>query len=259
MRTPTYRIKNWSEFFETSESRKRRVLPWIAIPTKHDGKSYRRLMREFGPAIYGAWVLICAIAAKCPIRGTLADTDGPLSAIDISDKTDCPVAVIEQALAAFVSERIGWMEIVDLLDVRQIIGQYAGTPVLPDQTRPDQTLQNQTKPTGQVFENGSVGGNARKQRVFGKLGVEHLPDSESLESWFEWHSVQPFRFVEHDDRGKLLVFGAAERDMEVGENPPSLFKHILKNKAWHLITQAQEDRAAARIKKLRTNGNGVTK
>lgn len=281
-----YRIRNWDRLFETSESRKRVNLPWVAIPTKHDGKGYRRLMREFGPAVYGAWILIVAVAAKCPTRGTLADADGPLSALDLADKTDCPVEVIEQALVGLTNERIGWLEIVNLPESQQILIKSAGvaadsavvparpaaTPVLPDQTRQNQTEPDITKPvpvpdTGTGARAGSGNGRAgtgvsakRKEHDWGPsafhgLVREDLVQSEILDRWFAWATTKaksPLCRLSggHSEQNRLRVFGAAERAIEEGEDPIKLFKHIVGGEHWKLITHAQEDRAIIRIKRL---------
>ena len=105
-----YSIRDWDKHFEIAQSRKADRLTWVAMPNKHDGKSYRRIMRrEDGPAIFAAWVLIVEVASKCPIRGVLADDDGPLTAEDLECKTDCPAKVFEDALAYLSSPEIGWI------------------------------------------------------------------------------------------------------------------------------------------------------
>ena len=111
----TYRIRGWDEHYETSESRKvKGPLKWVAMPTKHDGKTFRRVMRhDPSGALYGAWCLIVQVAAKCHVRGTLADGDGPLTPRDIADKTDLSADVVQQALAVFSSAPIRWLEPVD--------------------------------------------------------------------------------------------------------------------------------------------------
>lgn len=125
---PTYRIKDWEQHFEVSQSKNiKSALNWVAIPTKHDGKSFRRLLRSSDPtadssparadsiyptALYGAWILIVQVAAKCPNRGTLADSTGPLDAEDLALKTDAPQELFENAFKVLCSERIGWLEVV---------------------------------------------------------------------------------------------------------------------------------------------------
>ena len=270
-----YRIKNWRDLFETPESRKRSTaLPWVAIPTKHDGKGYRRLVREFGPAVYGAWVMICAVAAKCPERGTLADADGPLSADDIADKTDCPVAVIEQALAAVSSDRIGWMESVNLTgsrheaveSERNLTGSRHeavvddGEPVLPDITGHDQTLQNPEPVAGVSMkqDSGKKDDQAPKWKSsFRNLEERHLPDNKELLSWFEYATSPEKRLLIKSEANLLKVFGAAEHALRMKDanSRVGVFAAIVKkgdgHGGWSVISQAEEDRARARIKKLR--------
>lgn len=112
MSDPLYSIRDWQKNFETSESNKRtRALAWVAVPTKHDGKSFRRVMRsDPSGSMIGIWCLIVQIAAKCPVRGILADHDGPLTPLDISDKTGVSVEAVERALKLFTSPEIGWVE-----------------------------------------------------------------------------------------------------------------------------------------------------
>jgi hypothetical protein len=73
----TYRIRDWKQHFESYEQSRLKAkdgMRWVTITTKHDGKTFRRLSKiENGIAIYGAWVLIVAVAGKCPVRGVLAD------------------------------------------------------------------------------------------------------------------------------------------------------------------------------------------
>lgn len=106
-----YTIRNWSEKYENSGSRKiKGPLDWFSCPTKHDGLSYRRLMRRAdGMEMYGAWVLIAAVGAKCKPRGTLQSDDGPLTAEDIAMKTGAPEECIKRALQLFSSKEVPWL------------------------------------------------------------------------------------------------------------------------------------------------------
>ena len=108
----TYRIRDWKDHYESYESaRVKKVLAWVAMPTKHDGKAFRRIMRtDPTGALFGAWCLIVQVAAKCPVRGVLADQDGALSAIDISDKTGLSEESVQRALVVFSSPEIRWIE-----------------------------------------------------------------------------------------------------------------------------------------------------
>ena len=116
------RIKDWDKHFETAYSRKI-VGPLMRFPcpTKHDGMGYRKLMRkENGPAHYGIWILLVAVAAKSPKRGYLIDDQGPLGDADLSIKTDAPTGLITETIALLVDE-IGWLEWVEIESIHSIL------------------------------------------------------------------------------------------------------------------------------------------
>lgn len=105
-----YRITGWEEFFENCESRKVRKLTFVCVPNKHDGKGFgkvRKLPQPF--EVLGAWKLIVEIASKQPIRGVLADEQGPMSAQDLADMTAMDVLPFERALQELSAREIGWI------------------------------------------------------------------------------------------------------------------------------------------------------
>lgn len=109
---PTYRIKDWDRFFETTESRKVINARWVPLPNKQDGKGYRRVAQhKNGIAIFCAWTLILQVASKVPTRGVLADHDGPLDAEDLAAKTGFPAKIFEQALTFLSDTRVGWITV----------------------------------------------------------------------------------------------------------------------------------------------------
>jgi hypothetical protein len=108
---PLYKIKDWNRYYETHETRKLKKLTWIPCPLKHDGKGFRRIMKNENSAIiYTAWMLILQIAAKCPERGTLRDDDGNLREIDLADKTGFKEDYFKIAFNFLSSNEIGWIE-----------------------------------------------------------------------------------------------------------------------------------------------------
>lgn len=110
-----YRIRNASTLFETAETRKIKHLQWVPVPNKHDGKGYKRLMRlPDGPLLYAAWIGIVTVASKCTPRWVLADSDGPLTSEDLSDKTEIPVEVFDAAFKALTSKTIGWLDEIEI-------------------------------------------------------------------------------------------------------------------------------------------------
>lgn len=148
-----YSVKNWGEYYEKAQTRKVVNAQWVAVPLKHDGKSFRRLMAmENGVAIYGAWILILQVAAKCTVRGVLEDDDGPLTAEDLSYKTGCPQQVFEEALQVLCSEQVPWMKCEPIPShcnamerSANPLEQSANALQLQDSTGQDITEQNTTE------------------------------------------------------------------------------------------------------------------
>jgi hypothetical protein len=112
--TTTYKIKDWDSLFEIAQSRKCERLHWVAVPNKHDGKGYRRVARhEKCCELFAAWNLILQVASKMKTRGLLVDTDGPLTAEDLADKTGYPEAIFVLAFKVLSSPKISWLEKVN--------------------------------------------------------------------------------------------------------------------------------------------------
>ncbi len=109
-----FRIKNWAEFFERGHRADREVVfRWVAVPTKHDGKGYRRLCKHSkAVSVFCAFVLMVETAAKMPVRGELRDENGPLTAKDLSDSTGFPAQIFENAFDVLTDESAGvcWLE-----------------------------------------------------------------------------------------------------------------------------------------------------
>lgn len=117
-------LTRWDQYFETYESQRLKgACKFVAMPTKHDGRSFRRLLRERdGVALYGAWALLVQVAMKMPMRGVLADASGPLNAIDLEDKTMAPAKTFERLINLVTSEHIGW---ADLITDPAVISEYS--------------------------------------------------------------------------------------------------------------------------------------
>lgn len=163
MMTHVYRIRNWHEHFETYESRKRvKPLDWVPMKTKHDGRGFRRVTRH--PHAVNAllgWYMILQVAAKMPIRGLLADLDGPLDAVDLSDKTNLPKRIFQSAFTSLIDDQIGWLEKLPWnseRDFRQNCGDLlwpAGTPAFL--LEPAGGTARRSKSQQDQNDNGSLG------------------------------------------------------------------------------------------------------
>lgn len=125
----TYRVRNWAKHFESSETRRLKMLRWIPIPNSHDGKGFRRLMALPDAAeIFGAWVLILQVASRVPERGILEDEDGPLTVEDLSFKTGLKSSSFQKALKALSDKSIGWLEVISHPTIVGDAQQLSGTP-----------------------------------------------------------------------------------------------------------------------------------
>lgn len=116
---PLYQIVEWDRDFEVSQTRRTAKTAgakhhWVAIPNKHDGKGYLRVAsQKNGVQIFAAWCLMVQLASKMPIRGILADEDGPLTLEDMAIKTRMPVSIFEQAVQYLTRPEIGWLRVCD--------------------------------------------------------------------------------------------------------------------------------------------------
>lgn len=129
-----HRIRDWKDHFEKADMRKSTRFHWVAMPTRHDGKGFKRISRMADAfVVFGAWNLIVQIAAKMPDPGTLLDDDGPVGPDEMELITGFPAEGFARALAVVTDPKIGWMEAVEESEL---------TP--PSGDRPDGTR----KPSG---------------------------------------------------------------------------------------------------------------
>ena len=147
MPNEVWTIANWEEGFEIAQSRRREGrLNWVAMPTRHDSRGYRRLIRGVnGVQHFAAWIVLVQIAARMKIRGVLADDRGlPLTSIDFEAMTDIPSGVFESAFVALVD--IGWIARRTLL--REPTDHAPSEVPLQYITEQDKTKQNKNKQDG---------------------------------------------------------------------------------------------------------------
>ena len=248
---PTYRVRDWDQHYEVAQTRKvHGGLNWVAMPTKHDGKGYRRLMRRpDGPAVFAAWVLIVQIAAKCPTRGVLADSDGPLNAEDLADKTGCPAEVFENALNVLSEKSIGWVERSEVGAQWEANGSGVG-PQYP-------TLHNkQTNKPHEACAAGDESGSTLPPAPQIQGGWSVLITSWNLRDPVTvgvlYEEAKRKGWINGSEATKRGFEAAAEQAAAKGRQAGKLFTHLVKSKAWERpsskggITQASEAKAAER-------------
>lgn len=108
----TYRIVDWDDLYETRGSLRRGgTLARLTLNTALDGLATRRILSHpQGAAIYGVWILILQIAAKCPRRGALVERGVPLTADDLALLTSLPAELCTLALDVLSSPRVALLE-----------------------------------------------------------------------------------------------------------------------------------------------------
>lgn len=139
-------VSRWWETFETYESRKLKgALSWLAIPTKHEGRGWKRVTRrKDAPIVVAGWYPTLQVAAKMPVRGVLATLEGPLTPSDLSEYTFLPAKVFETCLSVLALADIGWVERKPW-DVRASFAQNMET-VLDGQRLSEFRSRSQRKP-----------------------------------------------------------------------------------------------------------------
>ena len=109
-----YRIRDWNKHFECAQSRRNSgPMRWFSVPTSHDTRGFRRLMNlPNGVMLYGGWILIVSVAAKCTPRGVLVANDGPLDAAELSLKTGAPAETFAETLRVLSDPTVGicWID-----------------------------------------------------------------------------------------------------------------------------------------------------
>jgi hypothetical protein len=204
-----YRVKCWTEVYETADSRKHKALQWVSIPIGFDSDGFVRLVEEFGeeaPAMYGAWIALVLVAARCPIRGVLSTSGGDaISEARLAFISRFPSSVFGKLIEW--AARIGWLEALPLADVRLAVlrreknSQSIGdrSPIeLPN--KPNLTLQTQPNPTQQTQPTVVGGGGGV---VLTKADFDAVPSESVLKLSEAMGPVQLGFAIEKVQRGRL--------------------------------------------------------
>jgi hypothetical protein len=181
--TKALRVPNW-ERYEPADSRKCRVMQWVAVPINHDGLGYLELMaRPDGVRMIGAWLLILQIAARCPVRGLLiTDSGRVLRAREIALKTRASESDISDAIQALMAN--GWLVEVDASTFfRTASGRHSDGIRTTGQdrqysTREDSAEAHPPSPPGMELLTAAL-------KASGCAGTSKR-DAEALEEWIAW-------------------------------------------------------------------------
>lgn len=254
-----YEVRDWERCYTVSQNRKNdptKPLPWVAMRTKHDGKGYRRVMRQpDAMALMGAWMLIVEVAAKCPTHGVLSDGDGPLTAIDLADKTGGDEATFDRALQVFSSKGIEWLTATALQEHCQSIRTRDGTG--QDETGRNGTGWNETKnPTSaQVASPLDLDGSGSESGFDVSIVTgETLRSLDRLRSWFRHDLTRPDSIVEDSEAFWMNVQTAAAKAITAPSvrDEIAVFKWLVKGRNWDFLNATYEDIAKAMRRKPAT-------
>jgi hypothetical protein len=249
-----------TNFIVSQAARIRGTLPWIAIPTKHDGKSFRRIMQhDHGAAIYGAWCLMIQIAAKCPAWGVVADDDGPLTFEDLELKTGCPSKVFREATEVLSSKGIAWIEVLEWNEALRVDSESSRSTLGARSvyvTERNGTERNETKSVrtegGSDSEKLSGGDDADVPEIACLKQVQntHLGNTRALvELADRIRHDHPGHLPDGND-GLLRIIAAAERAKSQGKQPAKLFRWIVRNSRWDMLDGQEKATARKRLKEF---------
>lgn len=104
-------IKQWDDVFEDYRSREVKRLRFLPFDLTRNSEAYRMLVSSRkGVEAYGVFWALVLVAARCPVRGVLADERGrSLSVARLAIKTGMSAEAIEDAIATLGNEDIGWL------------------------------------------------------------------------------------------------------------------------------------------------------
>ena len=108
---PTYRIARWRKTFEHRDLRRPgRSMPWVKVPTHHDGDGLTELLQHpNGVAHYGIWVLLLGVGSRCSPRGVLIrKNSSPHTSATVARIVRSTETMAEEAWLRFI--QIGWLE-----------------------------------------------------------------------------------------------------------------------------------------------------
>jgi hypothetical protein len=190
---PVYRVRGWDRVFETADSRRQKTLNWISIPLGFDSDGFVKLIEDFGddaPSIYGAWVALTVVAARCHVRGVLCTSAGEgFSPSRLVFLTRFPRSVFEKLIEWASSQRVGWLEVLPsdqvkiMLNGCQSVEKRSAIDLQDktDKTKQDKTQPHPTRPSG---GRSVVGGGDPVEgggRVLGRSDFDPVPTEAVVE------------------------------------------------------------------------------
>lgn len=255
-----YEIRDWKKHYTVAQNRRgekpnsdeSRPLPWVAMRTRFDGKGYRRVMRmPNSMELIGAWMLIVEVAAQCPTHGRLEDADGPMTAVDLADKTLGDSTVFERALQVFSSKDVVWMDAVEVQSRSE-----RGAPTVRNDTGRN-GYKNPTSAQGAapLDRDDSDLDRSGSESGFDVSIVteETLRSLDRLEAWYRHDLTRPDSIVDSSPACWLNVQAAAVKAVTAEDvKPVNLFKWLVKGRNWAYLNATHDDIAKAMRRRTKT-------
>lgn len=109
-----YRVPGWAANYEVSQTRRVEALSWVPVPANLNSGGYLELMEaEDGPEVFGAWLAMIQLLARCNLRGSLIKSNlKPYDSRSIAFATRVPEASIKKMIKATLET--GWLEEVTI-------------------------------------------------------------------------------------------------------------------------------------------------
>jgi len=116
-----YRIRDWQDIYENNRTRGWKNIQWVPIPINLSGDGYCMIMetkdgkkRKDGPEIFGTFIAIIELAAKCFPRGDLLKSDNEPHTFESIGRI-CRITpnIIEKTIL-FCVDPLKWIQSIDL-------------------------------------------------------------------------------------------------------------------------------------------------
>lgn len=186
---PTLAVSNWSETFETADSRRHKALQWISVPVSFNSTGFQRLLDDFEPAeaaaIYGTWHALLRIAATANVRGILAGQKGERYTLKRLERLSGFPADLFGKLCRWAFS-VGWLVVnqssIELPNLTQ------PNPTLPDKTGPDRTGPDTTT-SPEPSRTGRSLRTSKTESIHGP-GFKLTERAEALRNASPWENAQ---------------------------------------------------------------------
>jgi len=111
-----YKIRDWNVHYEINRTRQLKEMAWVPIVCKLSGNGYTYLMTlDEGPGVFGCFVAIIEMAAKCKPRGILQHGAGKAhDSASIARMTRMPVDLVDKTLVICSSQDCDWIEVMEV-------------------------------------------------------------------------------------------------------------------------------------------------